>query len=346
MTSRLVSLIATGLLLLAGAVRAAPVQVDVDTIWDDNDARGKCTQACQAKNLYWTGQRGTKGFVTQHYCVCDSRRPPEPERPAAIIVMPQATPGAPAMAVVGSPIVRYDNTDFMFNDIERISTRSFDECGSACLADRRCVAFTYSQAGSCYKKSGTSQIQHSSFATSGFIASRGSPPPVAAAPAAAPPPPPPPPAQPAVAGMAGTAAAGGMRWVRSGTGQALPADAVAGGTENGAPLFVCRTAYGPGLYPGKVVKGNCNIAYGGAEVYTHDFEVLAGPGGNWQKPTSPDLAGAFVAGAENGAQLVLCQAAHDGVVDPGRVAADKCLVSWGGRQLALGPFNVMYVEAR
>ncbi len=61
-----------------------------------------------------------------------------------------------------------------------------------------------------------------------------------------------------------------------------------GGYEaDGRPLFVCNAKYYPGnritrvfrrskgRHPGKVVNGNCNFGYGGAEiVWKHEFEVL------------------------------------------------------------------------
>lgn len=182
---------ALAVLLLASlfgvASRAAPVEVDADVIWDDNDARRKCPGLCEAKSLYWAETWRKVGFVTRDVCVCDSSRPPRPERPpAGLVILPVQTGGGAALAI--SPIVRYERSDFVFNDLERVSTNNFDECGSQCLSDRRCVAFTYSSAGSCYKKSGVGTIRSSPFATSGFVAARGAPPPQPGAPSGTPPP--------------------------------------------------------------------------------------------------------------------------------------------------------------
>lgn len=336
------SLVACFLLAAAvcGQIEAAPTQVDVDTIWDDNDAKDKCQRACTDKGLYWTGSRGTKGWVTQHYCVCDSQRPPASTPPAVVIVPGQAG-GAPAV-IVGAPVIRYDNTDFVFNDIRQGGADSFEACAAQCQAENRCVAFTYSRAGTCYLKSGVSTVQKTSFGTSGYIASRGTPPPHpgGASPAN------PPSGMPA-AGVGGMPppnaipAAGALRWVPSGTGQPTPANAVAGGVEDGAPLLVCRAAYYAGVYPGKLVKGNCNIAYAGREIYMHEFEVLTGSGARWGPPR-PGFADAMVAGGEGGVPFYACQAEYRGGQHPGKVVNGLCNISYAGAELPQRDYLVLY----
>jgi len=54
-----------------------------------------------------------------------------------------------------------------------------------------------------------------------------------------------------------------------------PSNAIEGGYENNASLFICRASYSGDLIPGKIVQGNCNISYGGQEiVIKNNFDVL------------------------------------------------------------------------
>jgi uncharacterized protein DUF3421 len=62
-------------------------------------------------------------------------------------------------------------------------------------------------------------------------------------------------------------------WIAA-AGGAVPPGAVSGGFEDGHPLFICRTHFGTGVHPGKVVANNCNIGYGGKEVTVPQYEVL------------------------------------------------------------------------
>jgi hypothetical protein len=66
----------------------------------------------------------------------------------------------------------------------------------------------------------------------------------------------------------------GLDWRQPGRRE-VPRNAVPGGFENGAPLYICHAHYGfHGVHPGKVVAGNCNIGYGGQEIRIPDYEVL------------------------------------------------------------------------
>ena len=59
------------------------------------------------------------------------------------------------------------------------------------------------------------------------------------------------------------------------SGGVLPPGAVVGGHEaNGAPLYVCRTAYNGGVHPGKTVGAACNIGWGGKEISRTTYDVL------------------------------------------------------------------------
>lgn len=65
----------------------------------------------------------------------------------------------------------------------------------------------------------------------------------------------------------------GYRWVYP-RSNAIPRNAVAGGYENGQPLFICQAPYARGIHPGKIIGGSCNIGYGGLEIQIDDFRVL------------------------------------------------------------------------
>ncbi len=142
----------------------------------------------------------------------------------------------------------------------------------------------------------------------------------------------------------GASAQTGFEWRRSGTGMRIPGEAYIGGQEDGTPLVVCRAPYLGGVYPGKLVKGNCNISYDSREIYLHDFDILVGQGGQWGPP-QPGLAGAFVAGYERGGPLFLCQANYRGGLHPGKVYHDACDISYGGREIPIRRFSVFYIGA-
>lgn len=108
----------------------------------------------------------------------------------------------------------------------------------------------------------------------------------------------------------------------------MPANAVMGGSENGAQLPVCRCAFNGGTHPGKVVSGRCNIGWGGNEQSVAAFEVLVNPENvklDWVKVEGATLpAGAVEGGSENNAPMYI-----------GRVN-----YSVGGRNLGVHPGKV------
>jgi hypothetical protein len=136
-------------------------------------------------------------------------------------------------------------------------------------------------------------------------------------------------------------------WVESSSGAPLPTNAVAGGEENGHPLYVCRGSYNGGIHPGKIVAGNCNIGFGGQEIVLQQYRVLvtenhphAFP--EWGRPKD-DLADAFVGGQESsGAPLSLCRAAYNGGIHPGKVVGDNCNIPYAHREMHIDQFEVLY----
>ncbi len=144
-----------------------------------------------------------------------------------------------------------------------------------------------------------------------------------------------------VAQPQGNASPANLSWVRSASGYAAPIQAFAGGSEDGAALVLCRAAYAQGVYPGKLVKGNCNIGIGGREFYLHDYEILVGSGGSWGPPQA-GYAGAFVAGIEGGRPVYVCQAPYRGGIHPGRVVGDQCSITYAGVETPVRDFAVLY----
>ncbi|MFK8015709.1 MAG: DM9 repeat-containing protein [Gammaproteobacteria bacterium] len=128
--------------------------------------------------------------------------------------------------------------------------------------------------------------------------------------------------------------AGTLKWVEKRGG--MPANAVVGGRESGRNLIVCRARHNSGVHPGKVVAGNCNIGWGGKELVKTSYEVLANDGANirWVREVSP--RGQVIGGNEPGRQLVICRAAYNGGLHPGKIVAGKCNIGWGGKEIQLG----------
>ena len=66
-----------------------------------------------------------------------------------------------------------------------------------------------------------------------------------------------------------------LTWVEGSYGN-IPHHAIAGGQENGNPLFICQADYENGTYPGKIIGNNCNFGWGGQELMTPHYNVLTG----------------------------------------------------------------------
>ena len=66
---------------------------------------------------------------------------------------------------------------------------------------------------------------------------------------------------------------GNTSWVPGSNGS-LPANAVASGFDGGNTLYVCRAQVAGNWTPGKFIFGQCAVAWGGKEIWNHDYEVL------------------------------------------------------------------------
>lgn len=167
-------LLAAGLCVSLGA---HAVDLEAGSIWSNGDARGKCPRICGDRGYGWDGNWHITG-INRAVCSCKVG-----------FVPPLQGQGRPGEPVYQGPVVRYDRTDLVANDLPngRVNARSFEDCAQKCLGDRKCVAVTYNTAGSCYKKSGVGQRQENASAISGVITARGVAPelPQGAAPGAA-----------------------------------------------------------------------------------------------------------------------------------------------------------------
>jgi len=69
------------------------------------------------------------------------------------------------------------------------------------------------------------------------------------------------------------AKAADVSWVAA-PGSKMPAGALAGGFDSGRKLFICRAKVRAVVFPGTVVDGSCNIAFGSHELKERPYEVL------------------------------------------------------------------------
>ena len=136
-----------------------------------------------------------------------------------------------------------------------------------------------------------------------------------------------------------------LNWVFTTYDRPLPEDAVLGGVEanNDEDLFICRADYRGGIHPGKIVAGNCNIAWGGREISMSEYETLVSPFPlRWVASRNGYIpARAVEGGYEHNKPLYICQAQFNHGIHPGKVIGHECNISWNGREIAVSRFNVL-----
>ena len=162
---------AAGLLVLASHVAlAAPVDVDADYLFGDDDAQEKCPSLCQAKDLYWNGTWGKTGWTDSPVCKCDETPPAKSVAPA-----PAATPAA--LPVASGPLPQFYGpysllpyADLPGNDLRNARAGSWQECANQCSSTGGCGAFTFAgNQNRCYLKSRGNAPLNSRNAVSGVI---------------------------------------------------------------------------------------------------------------------------------------------------------------------------------
>jgi hypothetical protein len=148
-------------------------------------------------------------------------------------------------------------------------------------------------------------------------------------------------------------AANGWDW-KSSTNDNIPLDALVGGSEAGAPLYLCRATYNGGTHPGKVRPGfgGCKIGWGGQEITVPSYEVLVP---HWAVAANDNIpSGASELGNEaagqgelSGASLVACHAIYQNGTHPGKVRPGfgGCKIGWGGQEITIPSYEVLFTGA-
>ena len=138
---------------------------------------------------------------------------------------------------------------------------------------------------------------------------------------------------------------------RAASNDNIPFDAVVGGSEGGAPLYICRAVYNGGTHPGKVRQGfgGCKFGWDRQEITVANYEVLvpawiAANGdnipasalelGNEAPITSGDFSGPVLFG---------CRAIYQNGIHPGKVRAGfgGCKFGWGGQEITVPNYQVL-----
>jgi tetratricopeptide (TPR) repeat protein len=127
-------------------------------------------------------------------------------------------------------------------------------------------------------------------------------------------------------------------WVRVSQGQNIPSGAIQ--TDDGGRAgYICRGPYAGGIHPGEVVAGNCNIGYGGKEIFLPSYEVGVGSGA-WG---AQGRQGPLVGGREGDGELLVCRASIDGAWHGGKVFKGRqCNVGFGGAERIAPSYELFY----
>jgi hypothetical protein len=138
----------------------------------------------------------------------------------------------------------------------------------------------------------------------------------------------------------------GFRWVFATNGY-VPSGAIVGGWEQGRTLYVCRTWYGGGVHPGKVVGNNCNIGWGGKEITLEAYEVLVGDNTRvrWVDASFGGIPAGALSGGYEAARpdLFVCRAQYNGW-QPGKIVAQNCNFGYGGEEKLSPYYQVLVTE--
>ena len=155
-------------LMSVACTTASAIELEAGPIGSDEDARGKCPVVCARNaNLAWTGNWRTTVPNVMSVCNCEAG------------TMQYTPPGyAPAPyppQAANVQVIRYDNTDFVGNDLPGGSTHaaSFDDCAAQCSAEFACAAFTYhAQLNKCYRKAAAANATAAPEVISGMLSGR------------------------------------------------------------------------------------------------------------------------------------------------------------------------------
>jgi hypothetical protein len=141
-------------------------------------------------------------------------------------------------------------------------------------------------------------------------------------------------------------------WQRPGPGGEVPLGAFPTGQDGPVTFYSCRAPYNGGLHCGKALPlGDCNFGWGGAEVTSHDYEVLVGALYYWEAAapgTGAIPTGAVACGREeSGIPQYVCRAVYSGGVHAGKsIAGMNCNIGWGGLEVEVPAFDFLIVGTR
>lgn len=117
-----------------------------------------------------------------------------------------------------------------------------------------------------------------------------------------------------------------------------------------SPMYICRARFEGSTTPGKWVKGNCNIAFGGKEQVMNTYQVAYGDA-VWQ-PYSSTANGLVRTGNDrDGTPLYSCRVRYNpGPMDggdqgyqPGKLLNGACRIPFAGSELVINPpFDALY----
>jgi hypothetical protein len=74
-----------------------------------------------------------------------------------------------------------------------------------------------------------------------------------------------------------TSPSGNYSWVSSSNGSPIPANAVAAGFDGSNTLYVCTAVVNGNYTPGKLIWGQCDVSWGGQEIWNQNYLVLTAP---------------------------------------------------------------------
>jgi hypothetical protein len=134
------------------------------------------------------------------------------------------------------------------------------------------------------------------------------------------------------------------------------ASVVKGGFVGTTVLYVCRSKGSDGTHPGKFFNGQCNIGWGGKE-----YAVTQPAGFDLLVNTQPTNAKyfpqvwvpygtheanqfGFFAGQVGTSGIRTCRAAHVDGTHLGKEWGGKCLIGWGGNEVAVTPYEVLNLK--
>ncbi|KAG5671492.1 hypothetical protein PVAND_001686 [Polypedilum vanderplanki] len=129
---------------------------------------------------------------------------------------------------------------------------------------------------------------------------------------------------------------------------------VLGGTDSDGSLIYVGRAMHEGMYiPCKIIptRNYAAVSYAGEEIPVEAFEYLSGKMKHFQWITAGDghvVEGAVSAGDDNGEELYIGRAAHDGSVTVGKIhPSHKCLyMPYGGQEIPFHFYEVLVYRKR